>query len=84
MRIFGFAPPKKADVVVDFADIVAEDGRVSESPSLYELDEILEELKRFDGLNVRLTRTQLKWTAKASRKYLGLDYQHPYRKESKR
>jgi hypothetical protein len=65
---------------VDFADIVADDERTSPSPTLYELEEMLQALSRIDPINVRLTRTQLKWTAKAARKNLGIDYQHPYRK----
>jgi hypothetical protein len=80
VRIFGFAPPERAKEVIDLADIVGEEERTSPSPSLYELEDILQALRAHDPINVRLTRTQLKWTAKASRKYLGINYPHPYRK----
>jgi hypothetical protein len=80
MRFFGFAPPSKPESITDFTDIVADGERLSPSPTLYELEEMLVALSRHDPMNVMMTRMQLKWAAKAARKHLGIDYQHPYRK----
>lgn len=74
-----FRRPQRAPQQVDFADILADDERDAPCPTLYELEEMLQALSKFDPINVRLTRTQLRWTAKAASKNLGINYHHPFK-----
>jgi hypothetical protein len=53
---------------------------VVENPTIFVLDEALEGLKWIDPINVRLTRMQLKWLIKASRKHGNIRLGNPYGK----
>ena len=72
--------PKVKIPVTEFAEIMGEECSPSGSPTLFELEEILDQFPRAESLNVRLLRKQIKWAAKISRKELGIEFRHPYEK----